>query len=71
MQSITRSYDPKWQRNQERGEAYWRRFAENSDSPLAGLLRHAYGWERHYDPRTNRRATKRYADKRQKKGKRK
>ena len=66
MQSHFRGYDSRWQRNQERGEAYWQRFAERSLSPLAATLRQAYGWQRYHDPRKSRRATKRYADGRQK-----
>ena len=50
----------------ERGEAYWKRYAERSDSPLAATIRQAFGLKRYHDPRRNCKATKRYADKRQK-----
>jgi hypothetical protein len=66
MQSRLKSYDSQWRRNQERGESYWRRYAETSDNPLVATLRQAYGWQRNVNPRRNRRATKRYADGRQK-----
>lgn len=69
MQTRFRDYNPRWQHNQERSESYWKRYAERSDSPLARTIRQAYGLNRHHDPRRNCKATRKYADKRQKKGK--
>ena len=65
MQSRFNTYDSRWLRNQERGESYWKRYAEHSDSPLAVVIRQAFGLKHYHNPRTNRKPTKRYADGRQ------
>lgn len=61
-----RTYDDGWDRRNER---YMRELSRRQDWQ-GRLIRDAYGWPLDRNPRTSCKATKRYADGRQKKRKR-